>query len=414
MKAPLTKPATRNCCTVAGVRKDFPIFSDPSLVYLDSAASAQKPWTVIEALKDFYSAGYANIHRGVYPLSVNATNLYEACREEIASFLNARSPERIVFTRGATESINLVAQSWGRKNLKAGDEVLITILEHHSNFVPWQLVAAETGAKLKVAGLTSEGLLDLDDFKAKLSARTKIAAITQLANGIGVAPPVKELTRMAHEAGAVVLIDGAQAVPHFSVDVRDLDADFYVFSGHKIYGPTGIGALYGRKRLLAAMDPFLSGGDMIRSVSVKETLFNDVPFKFEAGTPNIAGAVGLLAALRYVRSVGIERIRAHEEHLLALMEEKLASIPHVTLLGPNGNRHGLICFVVDGIHPHDLAQFLADRWNIAVRAGHHCAQPLLEHLCVPATTRASLGMYNNVEDIEALAEGVAEAVAFFV
>jgi len=400
-------------CLGERVRRDFPVFADPKLVYLDSAASAQKPDAVLRTMDEFYRTSYANIHRGVYPLSVQATQSYDDARRVVAQFLGASAPEEIVFTRSATEAANLAAHSWGRKFVGEGDEILVTLLEHHSNFVPWQMLAQEKRAGLKVVGLRDDLTLDVDDFVRKLSARTKLFCVTHLANALGWGPPVAELIELAHAQGAKVLIDGAQSVAHAPVNVRSFDADFFIFSGHKLYGPTGIGALYARREILEEMPPFMGGGDMIRSVSIKGTMYADVPQRFEAGTPHISGAIGLAAAIEYVSALGMENIAAHEEKLVRLLERRLAKIPQVKPLGPEGAHRGLVCFTFDNVHPHDLAQFLSDKFNVAVRAGHHCNQPLLEHLRIPATTRASLGVYNTADDIEVLGEALEAAARFF-
>lgn len=397
----------------ASLRAEFPIFeAHPGLCYLDTGASAQKPRAVLDALDRFHREGYSNIHRGVYPLSERATADFELVREKVRRLLNARSTRDIVFTSGTTAAINLVAQSYGRSTLRVGDEIIVTLLEHHANFVPWQLIARETGATVRYVGLDSEGRLSREEMRAALNERTKIVALTALSNGLGVAPPIGALIKEAHDAGAVVLVDGAQAVLHSTVDVRELDADFYVFSGHKLYGPTGVGVLYGKEALLERMPPFLSGGDMIRHVSVEGTTFNDVPFKFEAGTPNIAGVIGLGAAIDFVDSIGMEKIERYEAGLLGQFEQMLHDTPEVTVLGPRFEHHGALVFTVDGVHPHDVAQILAGE-GIAVRAGHHCAQPLLRALGVTATTRVSLGVYNVPDEVDRLHSGLQKVRSFF-
>ncbi len=394
-------------------RSDFPLLaSDRSLVYLDSAASAQKPQVVIDAEKHFYEHDYANVHRGVYRLAERSTELFEASRELVREFLSARSTSEIVFTRGTTEAVNLVAASWGGKFISKNDEIVVTVAEHHSNFVPWQLLAGEVGARVKYVPLDGAGDFSLPLFLEQLSPRTKLVAVSHIANGLGVRSPVNEIIRASHDHGAVVLLDSAQAVAHEPIDVSKLDVDFLAFSGHKIYGPTGIGCLYGKSELLDAMPPFQSGGEMIRTVSIAGTTFNSPPQRFEAGTPNIAGAVGLGAAIQYVQRIGLDKISRHEHELVRLLEQELLSIPGVHLLGPIGSHHALVCFTTDGVHPHDIAQYLSQR-NICVRAGHHCAQPLLEHFGIGASTRASLALYNTPEDVQTFGRELREAIAYF-
>lgn len=393
-------------------RSDFPIFDDSELIYLDSGASAQKPRRVIEALDNFYRTSYANVHRGLYTLSEKATSMFEGARTKVARFIGAGCGEEVIFTRGTTEGINLVAHCWGRSFIGSGDEIVSTIIEHHSNFVPWQQLALNVGAKISFVGLTSEGDFDRAEFSRRLNKKTKLVAITALANGLGIKLPIKELIEEAHAVGAIVLVDAAQSVAHEAIDVRALDADFVAFSGHKIYGPTGIGVLYGKRKLLEEMPPFHYGGDMILSVSVEKTTFNTLPHKFEAGTPHIAGVIGLGAALDYVAEIGLEKISAHEAKLVKLLEERLSQIKGVQMLGPRGKHHALVCFIVNDLHPHDLAQFLNEK-QIAIRAGHHCAQPLLHHFDIVASSRASLGVYNTEADIDALCRGIEEAKRFF-
>ncbi len=395
------------------LRADFPLLRDSSMVYLDSAASAQKPEAVLIAMDQFYRTSYANIHRGVYPLSVQATEDYEKSRVLVSEFIGAKEPSEVVFTRGATEAINLVAHSWGNQFIGEGDEILITLLEHHSNIVPWQMLAERNKAKLSFVNVLPDGTLDLDDFEKKLNSHTKLFGVTMLANGLGIAPPLPKLIEQAHAAGALVLIDGAQGIAHMPVNINALGADFFVFSGHKIYGPSGIGALWARRELLDEMSPFQGGGDMIRSVSVRGTSYADTPQKFEAGTPDIAGAIGLGAAIKYLQSIGMTSIEAYELELVRYLERSLESIPELKMLGDAGSHIGLVCFAFDGLHPHDLAQLLSDKGNIAVRAGHHCAQPLLEHFGIPATTRASLGLYNTFDDIDRLCKFLGEASQSF-
>ena len=394
-------------------RQDFPLLCDSEVVYLDSAASAQKPQLVIDAEAEFYRSGYANIHRGVYPLSVHATERYEQSRTEIAEFIGASDPHEVVFTRGATEALNLVASSWGRANISQGDEILLTLLEHHSNIVPWQLLAQAVGARVVFAGVAPDGSLDMEDFKAKLSAKTKLVGVTMLANALGTAPDVTHIIKLAHQAGAVVVVDAAQSVAHQQIEVSSLGADFLAFSGHKLYGPTGIGVLWGKAELLQAMPPYQGGGDMIRFVTTKGSSYAEPPAKFEAGTPHIAGAIGLAEAIRYLKSVGMKNIEHYETGLLRYMEDCLSSIPRLKTLGPAREKQGLISFLFEGIHPHDLAQFLSDKYHIAVRAGHHCAQPLMEHFGLAATTRASLGLYNSYQDADRLCTALEHAAAAF-
>ncbi|MCP5310947.1 cysteine desulfurase [Cognatazoarcus halotolerans] len=398
------------------VAGDFPILSRTvhgrRLVYLDNGATTQKPETVIEAERTFYRESNANIHRGVHWLSQHATDLYEAGRKTVQRFINAAKAEEVVFTRGTTEAINLVAQSWGRAQLKAGDEILITTMEHHSNIVPWQLLCEQTGAVLKVAPINDAGELELDAFAALLGERTRLVAITHVSNALGTVNPLAGLIEQAHAVGATVLVDGAQAVAHQAVDVQALGCDFYAFSGHKLYGPTGIGALYGRHALLAAMPPWQGGGDMIRTVSFERSTYADVPQRFEAGTPNIAGVVGLAAAIDYVSGIGMASIAVHEHALLEHATATLNGIPGLRLIGTAANKAGILSFMVDGIHPHDLGTIL-DAEGVAIRAGHHCAMPLMTRFGIPGTARASLGVYNDEADIAALAEAIEKAQHMF-
>lgn len=403
---------------VETVRKDFPIFQrtvrGKRLIYLDSAATSQKPQCVIDAEREFYEQYNANVHRGAYLIAEEATAAYESAREKVAKFINAPNRDCIVFTRGTTEAINLVAYSWGLANLREGDEILLTEMEHHSNIVPWQLIAERTGAKIKVVPITDDGLLDMDAFERLLTERVKIVAVTHVSNVLGTINPVHEICRKAHEVGAMVLVDGAQAAPHLPVDIQAIGCDFYALSGHKMCGPTGVGALYGRKELLEAMPPFLGGGEMIRTVTFERTTFNDVPYKFEAGTPPIAQAVGLGVAVDYLTKIGIERIRAHEVELVTYALERLREIDDITIYGaaPPEQRGGVIAFNIGNIHPHDLATFL-DAHGICIRAGHHCAQPLMRRLNVAATARASFYLYNTPDEIDALVEALQQAMRFF-
>ncbi len=395
---------------VERIRKDFPILSKTvhgkKLVYLDNAATTQKPQGVIDRLMRFYLHENANVHRGVHRLSELATDAYEDARRTAGRFLNAADPAEIVFVRGATEAIDLVAQTWGGAEVGGGDEVLVTTLEHHSNIVPWQMLCEEKGARLRVAPITDAGELRLDELERSLSPRTKIVAVTHVSNALGTINPVGDIVRMAHRRGIPVLVDGAQAVAHMTVDVQALDCDFYAFSGHKVFGPTGIGVLYGKRALLDRMPPYQGGGDMISAVSFERTLYNAVPYKFEAGTPHIAGAVGLAAALEYVEAIGLERIAAHEHALLAYGTDRLSRIDGLTLTGTAAAKAGILAFVLDDVHPHDVGTIL-DREGVAIRAGHHCCQPLMDRLGVPATVRASLALYNTREDVDALVAAVA-------
>ena len=397
---------------VERIRRDFPILSERAygkpLVYLDNAATAQKPRAVIDSLVRFYTTENANVHRGVHLLSERSTASYEDARRTVQTFLNASSVREIVFTRGTTEGINLVAQSWGRANVGAGDEILISALEHHSNIVPWQMLAEEKHATLRVAPIDDRGDVILEEYEKLLGPRTKIVALAHVSNALGTVNPVERMIEMAHAHGAVVLIDGAQAAPHLRTDVEALDCDFFAFSGHKLFGPTGIGILYGKASLLEAMPPWQGGGDMIRSVTFEKTLYNELPYKFEAGTPHIAGAVGLGAAIDYVSGVGLDEVAAYEHELLLYGTERLSRIAGLRLIGTARHKAAVLSFVLDGIHPHDVATIL-DRRGIAIRAGHHCAQPVMERYGLAATSRASLAFYNTREEIDALADGI-EAV----
>jgi len=398
------------------IRSEFPILHQEvhgkPLVYLDNAATSQKPRQVIAALDHYYSADNANIHRGVHTLSERATDAYEGARDRIKQFLNAADRREIVFVRGATEAINLVAQSYARPRLKPGDEILITEMEHHSNIVPWQMVCEQTGAVLKVVPINEAGELLIDDFHRLLSVRTKLVAVVHVSNALGTINPVEEIIAAAHAQGVPVLLDGAQAVPHVAVDVQALDCDFYAFSGHKLFAPTGIGALYGKAALLEAMAPYQGGGDMIRSVSFTRTEYNALPYKFEAGTPHIAGAIGLGAAIDYVSNIGLQAIAAWEDELLNYATARVLEIPGLRLIGTARNKTGILSFVLDGVHPHDIGTIL-DHEGVAIRAGHHCAMPVMEHFAVPATARASLAVYNTREDVEHLVAAIVKVKEVF-
>jgi len=399
------------------VRADFPILTErvhgKPLVYLDSANTSQKPEAVLKAMDDYYRHANANIHRATHLLSERATALYEGARAKAAAFLNAPDPHTIVLTKGTTDGINLVAQSYGRSTLKAGDEILLTWLEHHSNIVPWQLLAEQTGAVIKVVPINEAGELDLDQYAALLSSRTKIVAMGHVSNALGTINPIKPMIAQAHAAGAVVLIDGAQAVPHLVVDVQALDCDFYVLSSHKMFGPTGTGVLYGRASLLEAMPPYQGGGDMIASVTFEKTLYNQVPYKFEAGTPNMAGVVGLGAAIDYLSGIDRDAALRHEDAVLAYATDQVRQIPGARIVGEAKHKTGVLSFVLDGVHPHDAGTIL-DQQGVAVRTGQHCAQPVMDRFCIPATIRASLGIYNTREDIDALVRGLHKVRELFV
>ncbi len=411
-----TLQATPAPYDTAAIRADFPIFREKMygkpLVFLDTAASAQKPQSVIDTITRLYETGYANIHRGVYKLSQEATEQYETTRETVRAFINAADTKEIIFTRGATESINLVAQSWGRSTLQEGDEIILSTIEHHSNIVPWQMLRAEKGIIIRVAPVDDRGALDFDAFKALLNKKTKLVACVHVSNAIGTELPVKAMIDTAHSIGAKVLIDGCQAAPHIPLDMQALDADFYTFSGHKLYGPTGIGVLYGKRALLEAMPPWQGGGDMIASVRFAETTWNDLPYKFEAGTPNIAGGIGLKAALDYISTIGLERIRAHEMALLQNAEEQLKAFNDIHLIGQAPKRAAILSIVMDGCHPHDIGTIL-DREGVAIRAGHHCAQPAMDRFQIPGTARASFGLYNTHADVDALMRGLHKVKSIF-
>ena len=390
---------------VARIRADFPALDQRvhgrSLVYLDNAATTQKPRVVIDAIRHYYEADNANVHRGVHTLSERATAAYEGGREKIRAFINAASTREIIFTRNATESINLVARAWGDANIKAGDEILITAMEHHSNIVPWQQLCSRTGAVLRVAPIDNDGALMMEEFEKLAGPKTKMIAAVHLSNALGTINPVEEIVATARRCGARVLIDGSQAVYHMATDVRALGADFYVFTGHKVYGPTGIGVLHGREDVLSAMPPFMGGGDMISSVTFEGSTWNDLPYKFEAGTPHIDGPIGLGAAIDYVLGIGFDAIAAHEAALLDYGTRQLLGVPGLQLIGTARRKASVLSFVMDGIHPHDIGT-IVDREGVAIGTGHHCAQPVMDRFGIPATARASLAVYNTREDIDAL------------
>ena len=394
---------------VAQVRAEFPILAQEvngrPLVYLDNGATSQKPRRVIDAIRRYYELDNANVHRGLHALSERATTAYEGARDTVRAFLNASDRREIVFVRGATEGLNLVAQSWARPRLAPGDEVVITTMEHHSNIVPWQLVCGQTGARLRVVPIHDSGELDMEAIADLVNERTRVVSIAHVSNALGTINPVRTIVETARAAGAVVVVDGAQAAPHGPVDVQALDCDFYVFSSHKCYGPTGMGVLYGRRALLEEAEPYQGGGDMIRTVSFEESTWNELPYKFEAGTPNIAGAIGLSAALEFMTELGMDAIAAHEHEVLAYATEALGRIEGVRIIGTAPEKAGILSFVMEGVHPHDVGT-IVDQHGVAIRAGHHCAMPLMRRYRVPATSRASLGLYNTMADIDALVEGL--------
>ena len=398
------------------IRSDFPILSEKiygkPLVYLDNGASAQKPIQVIKAISGVYEARYANVHRGVHYLSQVATDDMEAAREKVRGFINARSEREVIFVRGATEGINLVASSWGRANLTVGDEIILSQMEHHSNIVPWQLIADITGAIIKVIPINDAGELEIEVFQNLLSEKTKMVAITHVSNALGTIVPLDQVIKKSHDAGALVLVDGCQAAPHLQVDVQELGADFYVFSGHKIYGPSGIGVLYGKESLLESMPPYQGGGEMIDTVSFSGSTWADLPFKFEAGTPNIADAIGIGNAIDYVSALGLTSIMEHEEALLSYATEKLKAINSIRIIGNASKKAAIISFVMGDIHPHDIGTIL-DRQGVAVRTGHHCAQPVMERYDISATVRASFALYNTFEEIDSLASSLSKVKEIF-
>jgi cysteine desulfurase / selenocysteine lyase len=398
------------------IREDFPIFrqliNGKPLIYLDNASTTQKPQLVLDADSRFYAQECANIHRGVHFLSERATESYETSREKVRRFINARSIHEIIFVRGTTEGINLVAQTYGKRNIETDDEILISAMEHHSNIVPWQMLCQEKGARLRVIPINSAGELVFEEFLKLLGPRTRLVAVTSVSNSLGSVNPVREMVRLAHERNIPVLVDGAQAVQHMPVDVQAIDCDFFAFSGHKMYGPTGIGVLYGKERLLDSMPPYQGGGDMIKSVTFEKTLYNRVPYKFEAGTPNVAGAIGLGAAIDYLEQIGLDCIAAYEKELIQCATEALRALDGLKIIGTAMEKASVISFVLDGIHPHDIGTIL-DRDGIAIRTGHHCTQPVMEFFKISATARASLGLYNTREDIDALVLGLRNVIEVF-
>jgi cysteine desulfurase / selenocysteine lyase len=402
--------------SVIEVRKDFPLLSTSvhgkPLAYLDNAASSQKPKAVIDALGQYYRTENSNVHRGVHYLSEVATKKYETARVTVQKFLNAESEREIIFVRGATEAINLVAATFGRMNIHAGDEVLITELEHHSNIVPWQMLCEEQGATLRVAPINDAGEIVLEEFDRLFSGKTKIAALSHISNALGTVNPIKRMIQMAHQHGVPVLVDGAQAVQHLRIDVRDLDADFYAFSAHKIFGPTGLGVLYGKAALLESMPPYQGGGDMIKSVTFEKTIFNDIPHKFEAGTPHIAGVIGLAAAIDYLNEFDWNIVQQYEQALLFSATESLSAIEGLRIIGTAKEKAGVLSFVLEGIHPHDIGTIL-DQEGIAIRTGHHCAQPVMQKYGIPATARASFAFYNTEEEIQTLLAGIQKVKKVF-
>lgn len=408
----MTSNITSTGLDIEKIRADFPLLQTEMrgkpIVFLDSAASSQKPQVVIDAISKYYSSQHANVHRGVYELSQEATDAFELGRERVRVFLNAESTDEIIFTRGCTESINLVASCYGKKFLTRGDEVIISAMEHHSNIVPWQMICEEKGATLKIIPLNYKGEIIIEEYKKLLSDKTKIVSIVHISNSLGTINPVKEMIDLAHEKDIPVLIDGAQATLHSKIDVRELDADFYAFSSHKVYGPTGIGVLYGKRKWLDAMPPYQGGGEMIKTVTFEKTTYNDLPFKFEAGTPDISGAIGLGIALEYVKDLGFEAIAAHESELLKYATEKLLAIDGLKIIGTAANKASVISFLIEGTHPYDVGTLL-DKMGIAVRTGNHCTQPLMGFYNIPGTVRASFAVYTSMGDVDRLVEGVERA-----
>ena len=409
----ITSPTIQTELDVYAIRQQFPVLGrevkGKPLVYFDNAATTQKPKVVIDALVNYYTGYNANIHRGIHTLAEEATAAYEATRDAVKEYINAASREQILFTSGTTEGINLVAQTWGRKNIKAGDEIIISAMEHHSNIVPWYILCEEKGAVLKVIPFNENGELIMEDYEKLLNEKTKLVSIVHVSNALGTLNPVKKVISLAHQAGAVVMVDGAQSTVHLDIDVQDLDCDFFAFSSHKLYGPTGVGVLYGRRSLLEDMPVYKGGGEMIKEVAFDKVTYNDLPYKYEAGTPNIADVIAFKAALDFTTSVGKEKIRRHEYDLLTYATRKLEEIPGLRIIGSAKQKVSLISFVVNKVHPQDLG-ILLDNRGIAVRTGHHCAQPLMECFCIPGTTRASLAVYNTVEEVDALVTGLEKAI----
>lgn len=401
---------------VEKIRADFPILAEKirnkPLVYFDNAATCQKPQAVIDSIVNLYSHDYANVHRGVHTLSVRSTELFEGARTRVKDFINASSEKEVIFVRGTTEAINLVAQTYGKTNIKAGDEIIITAMEHHSNIVPWQILCQQTGAILKVAPINLQGELIYDDFEKMLSDKTRLVSVVHMSNALGTINPVKKIIAAAHAKGIPVMLDGAQAIPHMTVDVQDLDCDFYAFSGHKLYAPSGVGVLYGKQALLEAMPPYQGGGDMIRKVTFAETEYNVLPYKFEAGTPSIADVIGLGAAIDYLNTIGMDKIAAYEAGLLDYATDKAGQIKGLRIIGEAEHKGAILSFVLDKIHPHDIGTML-DSLGIAVRAGHHCAMPVMDFFKVPATVRASFAMYNTKEEIDVLMKGIESLIEVF-
>ncbi len=398
---------------VYAIREQFPVLNRKvkgnPLVYLDNAATSQKPQVVIDALVSYYSGYNANIHRGIHTLAEEATAAFEQTRETVRQFIGAASTDEIIFTKGTTESINLVASSWGRTNLEPGDEIIISSLEHHSNIVPWHMIASERGAEIKVIPVSDEGVLDYDAFLKLLTARTKFVSIIHASNALGVINPIEKVIKAAHDAGALVLVDGAQSTVHLDIDVKALGCDFFAFSGHKVYAPTGIGVLYGKRELLEVMPPYQGGGEMIKDVTYESTTYNDLPYKFEAGTPNIADTIALKTALDFVQQTGKGLIRAHENEVLAYATDQLKQIQGLKIIGDVENKLSVVSFIIDGIHPQDIG-ILLDNQGIAVRTGHHCTQPLMNRLCIPGTSRASFAMYNTMEEVDSLVKGLHKVI----
>jgi cysteine desulfurase / selenocysteine lyase len=413
---PRSAPRPAATLDIEAIRRDFPILMQSvnghPLVYLDNAATTQKPKAVVDSLERYYTHDNANIHRGVHELSQRATAAYEQAREKVRSLVNARSTAEVLFVRSTTEAINLIAHSFGAARVSAGDEILLTRMEHHSNIVPWQMLCERQGARLQIVPVNERGELDLDSFERLLSPKTRLVSVVHVSNALGTINPVKEIIALAHHRGVPVLLDGAQAAARVPIDVQDLDCDFYALSGHKLYGPTGIGILYGKAELLDEMPPFLGGGDMISSVTFEKTLYNKLPNKFEAGTPHVAGAIGLGAAIDYVRAVGIEAIAAHEDELLKHATKGVSRVPGLRIIGTAREKAGILSFVMEGVHPHDIGTIL-DQQGIAIRAGHHCTQPLMEQFGLPATARASFAMYNTIAEVDALVDGLGKVREVF-